>query len=99
MPRVIRRSKWQDALQLRQHQPAAIGIVIEDLGVASPMDRRLELLPCLFFGEMFLENTIEEVVWQRPIGFGSQGALDLSQQRGVVERRFTEEDLPRENVG
>ncbi len=99
MPRVIQRSKSQGALQLRQHQPAAIGIVVEDLGVASPMNRRLELLPCLCFSEMFLENVVEEIVGQCTVGFGAQGTLDLSQQRDVGERRFAEEDLPRENVG
>src|SRR3984893_10722470 len=73
-----------------QVQASAGRVVVEDLGVATPVDGRVELGLGLLLAEVLVEDVEEEIVGQGAVGLGAQRVADLAQQRHVLQRRFAE---------
>src|ERR1700726_4405565 len=65
-------------LDLGQRELAGRGIVIKNLGVAAPLNSRLQLPPRLRFTEMFIDEVVEEFIRKGAIGFGLEGLLHLA---------------------
>src|SRR5579864_7085147 len=55
--------------RLGESQLAGGGVVIENFGVASPLNRGFELAPRLVVAEMFVDQIVEKFVGKRAIGF------------------------------
>ena len=56
-------------------QSAVLAIVIENFGVAAPVHRGFELALDFVFGEMLVENVVEEFVGDGVIGLALQDAI------------------------
>ena len=84
---------------LGNKETLALRIVIEQFGVAPPIDGGLELPDGFLFGEMLVQNVVKEIVGERVVGLGFQGAFDLLKQRDVFERGVAEKFLLAKNVG
>jgi len=83
-------------------QPAGLGIVIEDLGVASPVQRRLELPLDFIRAEVLVEDVAEKLLTDGVIALGVQGVLDQPQYGNVLQRGFAKhgfEYRPRQSCG
>jgi len=73
--------------------------VVEQLGVASPVDGSLKLSNGFFFGEMFVQDIVEKVVGQSVVGLRLQRALDLLQERDMFERGVAKQLLLAQDKG
>src|SRR5260370_16221941 len=70
---------------LGEGQLAGGGVVVEDFGVAAPLDGGFELAAGFTFAEMFVEQVAEKLVVERAVGFGFERLLHLAQQRNIGE--------------
>src|SRR5580700_11057477 len=80
-------------------QPAGLGIVIEDLGVASPVQRRLELPLDFIRAEVLVEDVAEKLLTDGVIALGVQGVLDQPQYGNVLQRGFAKHGFLGLNIG
>jgi hypothetical protein len=85
-------------LNLGERQFASGGVVIEQFGVAAPLDGGFQLPAGLFFAEMFVQKIAEKFIGKGAIGFGFQGLFHLAEKRDVGESRFTKHGFARLNV-
>src|ERR1700722_19458536 len=70
-------------LRLGQDEAAARGVEVEELGVAAPVDGGLNL-PLAFVGaELLVEHVEEELFGDSVVGFGFEGAANLTQEQDV----------------
>ena len=76
-----------------------LGVVVEDLGVASPVQRGLELALDFVGAEVLVENVAEELLADGVVALGVQRVLDEAQDGDVLERGLAEELLLRLDVG
>src|SRR5215471_2636249 len=84
---------------LCQLQLAGLGIVIKNLGIASPLDGGFELPAGLLLAEMLVQQVAEKLFTKRAVRLGSERLFHLAKQRHVGQRRFAEDGLARLNVG
>src|SRR5260370_34630024 len=63
----VRSGTW--ASGLGEGQLAGGGVVIENFGVAAPLDGGFELAAGFVFAEMFVEQVAEKLVVERAVGF------------------------------
>jgi hypothetical protein len=80
-------------------EAAAGGVEVEQLGIAAPTDRRLELAQSDLFGELLVEQVMEELFGDAVVALSFDGANDLAEEQDVLESRFAEELLLAENFG
>ena len=80
-------------------QPPGFRIVVEDLGVAAPVQRGFELALDFIGAEVLVENVAEEFFPDGVIALGMQRVLDQPQDGDVLQRRLAEDLLLRLNVG
>ena len=71
---------------VRHHEATARRIEIENLGIAAPVNRRLNLAPRLIFAELLVEHVEEEVFGNGVVAFGFQCPSNLPQEQNVSER-------------
>ena len=83
----------------RQDEASFFRVVVEDLGVASPVHGGLKLALHFVLTEVLVENIVEEFFRNRMVRLGVQHVVDRLQNRDVAKRSVTEENLTRENVG
>ena len=74
-------------LRVGQHEAAARGVEVEQLGVAAPGDGGFHLALALLFAELLVEHVEEEVLGHGVVALGFQGAANLAQQQHVARRR------------
>ena len=82
----------------RQEESPAVGIVIENFAVASPMKSGLELTLGFVLAEMFVQYVAKQFILDGVVGLGAKDAVDLTQDRNVLERSFAEQYLAVENI-
>src|SRR5580704_15789245 len=75
---------------LGERQLPARRVVIEKLGVATPLDSRLQLPARFVFAEMFIQQVLEKLRGQRAIRFRFQRLLHLTKQGNVGQHGFAE---------
>src|SRR5580704_8581261 len=74
------------------------GVVVENFGVAAPLNRGFELAAGFLFAEMFVDQIVEKFVGERAIGFRFQRLFHLAKdrnvgQRGLAKQRFAHLDV------
>ena len=84
---------------LGQREFAGGGVVIENFGVAPPLNGGFELAACFVFAEMFVQEVAEEFIAKRAISFGFERLLHLAEQRHIGEGGFAENGFARLNIG
>src|SRR5580693_4546966 len=84
---------WQYVGIFTMEQPAGLGIVIEDLGVASPVQRGLKLALDFIRAEVFVEDVAEKLLANGMIALGVQRVFDQPQYRNVLQRGFAKHGL------
>src|SRR5579859_3440187 len=75
---------------LGQNDAAVFAVVVEDFGVAAPIHRGLKLALHLIFGEMLVENVMEKLIDNGVVGFAVKNAVDLLENRDVLQRGLAE---------
>src|SRR5467141_421268 len=83
---------------LSKGQLAGCGVVIENLGVAPPLNGGFQLAAGLVFAEMFVEEVAEKFIVEGAIGFGFERLLHLAEQGHMGEGGFAEDGFARLNV-
>src|SRR5450755_4914987 len=73
--------------------------MIENLRVASPVHRSVELSLHFVLAEMLVENVMKEFVGDGMIGFSPENAVDALQNGHVFECGIAKKNLSVENVG
>ena len=73
---------------LRQDEAALLRVIIEYLGVASPVHRSFELALDFVLAEVFVENVVKEFIRDGMIGLRPENALDALQDGHMFERGF-----------
>src|SRR5437867_13278309 len=53
-------------------------IVVEQFGVASPLNRRVHLPRGLLTAEVLIQDVVKKLIRQSVVGLGAQGLLDLT---------------------
>ena len=84
---------------LGQDEASGFGVVVENLGVASPVHGGIELALDFVVAEVLVENVVEEFFGDGMVRLGVQHVVDLLQDDDVLERGLTEKHLAIENVG
>jgi hypothetical protein len=84
---------------LGQRQFAAGGVIVEEFGVAAPLDGGFELAARLVFAEMFIEQILEKFGGQSAIVFGFESLLHLTKKRNVGKSSLAKDGLACLNVG
>src|SRR5467141_2457553 len=79
---------------LSERQLAGGGVVIENFGVAAPLDSSFELAAGFALAEVFVEEVAEKFLGESAVGFSFERLLHLAKQRhigesGLAENRFT----------
>jgi hypothetical protein len=77
----------------------AVGIVLEEFGVASPTDGGIELALGLLFAEMLVEEVVEKLFGSGVVTLGFESASDLAEEGDVGEDGFAEELFLAEDFG
>src|SRR6266481_1569305 len=85
--------------RLGEGQLAGDGIVVENFGVAAPLDGGFELAAGFVLAEMRLEEVAEKFVLDGAIGFCFEGLLHLAEQRDVGEGGFAKDGFAGLDVG
>src|SRR6266478_1837560 len=85
--------------RLGEGQLASDGIVVENFGVAAPLDGGFELAAGFVLAEMRLEEVAEKFVLDGAIGFCFEGLLHLAEQRDVGEGGFAKDGFAGLDVG
>src|SRR5215475_10692857 len=81
-------------LRLRgQEELPLLGVVVEQLGVAAPIDGGVELADGFLFAEVFVEDVVKELVGDGVGALGGEGAGDLADQGDVIDGGLAEELL------
>src|ERR1700721_2447020 len=83
---------------LGERQLARGRVIIENLGVASPLDGGFQLAARFVLAEVFVEKIAEEFVRESAVGFCSEGILHLRKKRDIGERRLAKNCFARLNV-
>ncbi len=83
---------------LSEGQLAGGRVVVENLRVAPPLNRRFQLTPRFVVAEVFVQKIAKKFVRQRAVGFRLQRLLHLPQQRHVRQRRVAKNLLARLNI-
>src|SRR5258708_23495127 len=83
---------------LSERQLAGGRVVVKNLRVAPPLNRRFELTPRFVFAEVLVQKIAKKFVRQRAVGFRLQRLLHLPQQGHVIQRRLAENLLPGLNI-
>jgi hypothetical protein len=84
---------------LRKSQFAAGGVVIEEFGVAAPLDGRFELATRFVLAEMFIEQILKKFGWEGATIFGFECLLHLTKERDVGKSSLAKDSLAFLNVG
>src|SRR5208283_781282 len=84
---------------LGQRQFAAGGVVVEEFGIAAPLDGGFELAARFVFAEMFIEQILKEFRGQSAIVFGFESLLHLTKKRDVGKSRLAKDGFAFLNVG
>src|SRR5215469_17949295 len=85
--------------RLGESQFAGLGIIVKNLGVASPLDGGFELTAGFFLAEVLIEQIAEKVLAERAVGLGLEGLFHLPEQRHVGEGGLAEDGFAGLNVG
>src|SRR5580698_11358707 len=85
--------------RLGERQFAGGGVVIENFGVASPLNRGFELAARFVFAEMLVDQIVKKFIGQCAIGFCFQRLFHLAKDRNVGKRRFAKDRFARLDVG
>ncbi len=85
-------------LALGQRQFAAGGVVIEEFGIAAPLDGGFELATRLVFAEMLVEQILEEFGGKSAIGFGFESLFHLTEKWNIGESSFAKDGFAFLNV-
>ena len=80
----------RSVLDLRHDEAAAAGVEVEELGIAAPVDGRLELAQRLFLAELLVEHVEEELLGHGVVALGLERARDLAQQQHILDRGVAE---------
>src|SRR5271170_7374477 len=80
-------------------QASALGVVIEELGVASPVQSGLELALDFVGAEVLVQDVAEELLADGVVALGVQRVLDEPQDGDVLESGIAEELLLGLDVG
>src|SRR3984957_19420009 len=80
-------------------QPAFLAIVVENLGVAAPVDRGLELALHFVFGKVLVENIVKKFVHDGVIRLPFEDAVNLPEDGYVLQRSLPEKYLSLLNIG
>src|SRR4029077_15430928 len=83
---------------LGEGQFAGSGVVIKNLGVASPLDGGLELAARLSLAEMLVDEVAEKFVGKRAVRLRFQRLLHLAQQRDISQGGLAEDGFASLNV-
>jgi hypothetical protein len=83
---------------LGQRELAGGGVVIENFGIAPPLNGGFKLAARFVLAEMFVEQVAEKFIAERAIGLGFERLLHLTEQRYVGEGGFAEDGFARLNV-
>src|SRR5467141_2649423 len=83
---------------LGESQLAGGGVVIENFGVAPPLDGGFQLAAGFFLAKMLVEQVAEKFFVQRAVGFGFQRLFHLAEQRNVGESGFSKNRFALLNV-
>src|ERR1700751_1665788 len=81
-----------------QNQALSFRIVVEDLGVTSPIHRRIKLALDFVRTEMLVKYVVEEFSGNRMICLGLQYTFDLLQDYHGFQHRLAEKRFARLNV-
>src|SRR5271166_6624367 len=81
-----------------QRHAVAFRIVGKNVGVAAPVQSRIELPLNLVLGKVLIENIAEELERHGMVCLVLQGRYHLLQESDVGKGRFAEQILPRRNV-
>src|SRR4029077_2277624 len=84
---------------LGKSQFAAGGVVIEEFGVAAPLDGRFELATRFVLAEMFIEQILKKFRGERAIVLGFECLLHLTKKRDVGKSSLAKDSLAFLNVG
>src|SRR6266478_141650 len=83
---------------LGESQLAGGGVVIENFGVAAPLDGGFELAAGFFLTKMLVEQVAEKFFGQSAVGFGLERLLHLAEQRNIGECGLSKDCFTRLNV-
>src|SRR5271168_218337 len=81
------------------HQPAGGPVIVENLRVAAPVHRGVELALHFILGEMLVQNVVKKLVSYGVVRLPFQNTVDLLQDRYVLQCRLPEQNFARRNVG
>src|SRR6267143_1200324 len=83
---------------LGEGQLAGGGVVIENFGVAAPLDGGFELAAGFFLTKMLVKQVTEKFFGQSAVGFSFERLLHLAVQRNIGESGFAKDCFTRLNV-
>src|SRR5438128_1417761 len=69
-----------------------VDVVFEQIGISTPVDRRVELLAGLLLAEAFVENVEHEVVLQTSVLGKAERLVDVLDQRGTLQSLLSEDN-------
>src|SRR5580704_16395075 len=85
--------------RLGESQLSRGGVVVENFGVASPLNRGFELAARFVFAEVLVDQIVEKFVRERAIGFRCERRFHLAKDRNVGQRGLAKNRVARLNVG
>src|SRR5579864_2119213 len=80
-------------------KPVGLRVIAEQLRVAAPIQRRIDLALRFFLREMLVENVPEKFERERVVRLPLQRVADLLNHRDVLENRFAKTFFPGCDVG